>query len=136
MMLTKCNRVLFTALLIAAMVLATIQLKYGPTIISASIIYNNVRTTSIIQEEPDYSICQNKNDKYESKNGAFCMDPNKPMHHLFIAELCKTLEQIFAGKDILDLGTGFGYDGRCYLRLKDHMFPREHWEVENAGFFR
>jgi hypothetical protein len=33
------------------------------------------------------------------------------------------LEKLFSGKDVIDLGAGIGYYGRCLLHNKEPMFP-------------
>jgi hypothetical protein len=56
--------------------------------------------------------------------GAYFLDPLQPQTgHYFDVGFCKGLEKIFEGKDVLDLGAGLGYYGRCLLHDKQNMFP-------------
>jgi hypothetical protein len=57
-------------------------------------------------------------------NGAWILDPEEPEEgHLFDPKLCHALETIFEGQTVLDLGAGLGWYGRCFLRIKEPMFP-------------
>ncbi len=57
-------------------------------------------------------------------NGAWNLDPKAPqMGHAMDGGLCRSLEQLFKDKDVLDLGSGLGNYGRCLLHLKYPLFP-------------
>ena len=56
-------------------------------------------------------------------NGAGWLDTDSPvLNHAFDIRLCIALEELFKGKDVVDLGAGLGYYGRCLLHLKEPLF--------------
>lgn len=56
--------------------------------------------------------------------GAWLLNPRAPhAGHIIDISLCRGLEEIFKGKDVLDLGAGIGHYGRCLLHIKGPMFP-------------
>jgi hypothetical protein len=58
------------------------------------------------------------------ERGAYYLDPLQPhTNHHFDVGFCKGLEKIFEGKEVVDLGAGLGYYGRCLLHNHDPMFP-------------
>jgi hypothetical protein len=59
------------------------------------------------------------------KHGAFFPRPAiLHLYHFLDVGLCKSLEKIFEGKDVLDLGAGFGQYGRCWLRIKEPILKQ------------
>ena len=55
-------------------------------------------------------------------NGAFRLNPKEPHKGHFVdVHLCEALEELFKGKDVLDLGAGIGLYGRCLLHIMAPM---------------
>jgi hypothetical protein len=50
-------------------------------------------------------------------------DLHHVFEHVFDAKLCRGLDVLFKGKDVLDLGAGIGYYGRCFLRKTEPLYP-------------
>jgi hypothetical protein len=76
-------------------------------------IYHNIPTCWLKGKEVD-----------SVRRGAYPLDPRKPHEgHYFDVNLCLAFENLFKGKEVLDLGAGIGQYGRCFLRMKEPMFP-------------
>ncbi|CAG0914564.1 unnamed protein product [Notodromas monacha] len=56
--------------------------------------------------------------------GSFCIDEKNIRTHNFVPRLCLNLEKILVNQSVVDFGTGYGYLGRCLLRLKQRMLPK------------
>ncbi|XP_063615728.1 uncharacterized protein LOC134788861 [Penaeus indicus] len=63
-------------------------------------------------------------DKRVLPNGGYCLNEQDILdrwNSLWDGEMCASLEEIFSGATVLDMGAGRAHYGRCFLRAKDNV---------------
>ncbi|XP_069982790.1 uncharacterized protein [Penaeus vannamei] len=70
-------------------------------------------------------------------NGGYCLNEQDILdrwNSIWDGEMCASLEKLFGGSSVLDMGAGRAHYGRCFLRVKDNIIrTKNKKEVERMN---
>ena len=49
------------------------------------------------------------------------MDPERPVQNIDM-NLCRAMESLFEGSDVLDLGASVGFYGKCLMHIREPIY--------------